>query len=645
MAKIQVLDNSLINKIAAGEVVERPYNIVKELTENSLDANSTEIDILITSGGLSSIVIGDNGHGIEKEYLKTAFLRHATSKIATVDDLFNIDTLGFRGEALSSIVSVSEVTVTTRTKNDELANVIHLIDGEVIEETVAYREIGTTIEVRNLFHNVPARLKFLKKPNIEASLVSDLVNTFILANPTVKFNYSINGNKMLIANGDGLKNSVYSVYGRETAKNSIVVNSVYNNIKVTGFIIKSHINKANRKSSMFFINNRFIKSKLLNEAVVDAYGQRLMIGKFPIFGLNIEISNEDVDVNVHPTKLEVRFSDNDEVYEAVRTAVKKALDEEDTKTSLGDQSKFLTRKEFRKPVLNEHIPTYEEISLEDVSTNTFNTQNQNDLKNNAYDFNKFSENTKSHHSVNEANDNKITNLNKDNNKQSLAELLNTNNIKQVSKEESIKKDYLEHRKSTTPNKVEKQHDYKIIGQVFGTYWILEKDESIYLLDQHAGHERITYERYKNELQHETVRSQMTLMPFTLTLSHSESVFLRKNLVNFKKLGYDIEEFGENIFAIRSFPMVLDKVTDISFFHDIMKNFKEDENIYYFSEETVIMKSCKASIKANMSISDIEAKKLIDELLNEGYLLQCPHGRPIMVKLTKKDIEKMFKRIV
>lgn len=671
MGKIQLLDNSLINKIAAGEVVERPLNIVKECVENSLDASATKINVEIVAGGLSSITISDNGCGIDKDDVKTAFMRHATSKISIEDDLYNIMTLGFRGEALSSIASVSEVYITTRTKEDEKATKLVIIAGEIIEESEVFHDVGTEITIKNLFFNVPARLKFLKKPNIEASKISDLLTKLAICNPDVKFNYKVNGTTIISTNGDGLKNTIYNTLGAEVTKNLIELNLEEKNIKVKGAITKPNISRSNTNSCFIFINNRYVKNKIIHEAIVNSYGQRLMIGKSPVYAIFLEVVPSFVDVNVHPTKLEVRFKNEDDIYDVVYKACSNALKQIDSEESVVENINLATKKEFVKPIFENNTKEYKEISVDDY---IYETKSEKNRKTKTY---KFSNNDTAilSEAIEVAETYENNNYNKydalyavdiDNQKFIDTEIDNTiddinnavlynrttsfdvpNNVKKSKVNDKKEQEVYEELVINEPKfqSIKKEHNYKIVGQVFNTYWILEKDSEMSILDQHAAHERVTYERFKRELKEENVRSQTVLEPKTVTLSFGESNFLRKNLDKFNELGFDIEEFGENVFAIRSFPMILDKVTDISFFYDILKDFEVQKDLYSFDEETVIMKSCKASIKGNQEITFLEAKKLIDELFNEGYLLCCPHGRPILTSFTKKDIEKMFKRIV
>ncbi|MFV0520633.1 MAG: DNA mismatch repair endonuclease MutL [Lachnospirales bacterium] len=637
MAKIQVLDNNLINKIAAGEVVERPLNVVKELVENSLDAKATQINVEIKNGGLTYILVADNGTGIERDYIKTAFLRHATSKIEKIDDLSSILTLGFRGEALSSISSVSEVIVTTKTKDDELAIELTIVNGEIISEKQVKGDIGTTFIVKNLFFNVPARLKFLKKPVVEGGYVSDLLQNFALSSPDVKFNYFVNGVRTLFTMGDGFKKAVYNIYGKEISNNSIFVEDSSNDyLGFKGIIGLPSISRGNKKYINFFINGRVVKSEILTEAVIEAYKTSMMVGRFPFCALSLTIDPEYIDVNVHPTKIEVRFTNEDMIYDLTLNFVKKALLQGEN--NLSDTSKLQNKKDFVKPIFENNETEFKEVKLnlnEPLHKEEYKgNKNNYEIPDIALDF--------------ESEIYLKEDFSEEKEKPSLADLLYNND-----KKENIdyKKDFDKFKKENFEKQEIKEevfvpkykHTYKIIGQVFKSYWLLEKDDNMFLLDQHAGHERLIYEKYKRELKNAKVVSQQTFDPKTVVVSFSESFFIRKNIDNFSRLGFEIEEFGENIFAIRAFPLIFDKVTDVSFFYEILSDFKKGENLYDFSEEVVIMKSCKSAIKANTVLEYVEAKKLVDDILNE-QLTHCPHGRPIFVTLSKKDIEKMFKRI-
>ncbi len=651
MSEIKVLENNLINKIAAGEVVERPLNVIKELVENSIDAGATKIDVEIKNGGLTSMVIIDNGSGIERSFVRTAFLRHATSKIRDIDDLTNIMTLGFRGEALSSISSVSEVVLTTRTKEDELGIELTLINGEVIEEKAVNSPIGTKFVVNNLFFNVPARLKFLKKPSVEAGMVSDIMTSFILANPTIEFKYFVNNSKTLHSKGKGLKQAFFDVYGRDIHKNSMENKYESDLIKIHGVLGLPSISRGNRKNTNFFINGRYIKSDILNEAVKEGYGTRLMVGRFPLCAIHLHIDPENVDVNVHPTKLEVRFSNEDMIYKLVYDFVIQSL--EDSENNISSSAKLQSKKDFVKPIFEnnttEYIPIdFEEaieVVEEDIPTNfhldiekdvTLTLQeNDEDIVDEKPSVSDIIYNNQEKEEMKKAfreeyKQEKIKNETCENLQEIKPQTReNTQEIKPIAKENIVRK---------------KPHNFKIIGQLFNTYWILEKDDTMFLLDQHAGHERLIYERYKRDLKNANVVSQQVLEPKTIVLSFHESVFVRDNIDKFQSLGFEVEEFGENIFAIRAFPMIFDKVEDLGFFYEILKDFKKGENLYDFKDDVVISKSCKAAIKANHSLEYLEAKKLIDDILNEN-LTCCPHGRPIFVEISKKEIEKMFKRIV
>ncbi|MFV0440052.1 MAG: DNA mismatch repair endonuclease MutL [Lachnospirales bacterium] len=629
MAEIKVLENNLINKIAAGEVVERPLNVIKELVENSVDAKATQITVEVKNGGLTSMSVSDNGSGIDREFVKTAFLRHATSKISTVDDLSNILTLGFRGEALSSISSVSEVILTTKTVDDDLGIELTIINGEIVSEKNVNAHVGTTFVVNNLFFNVPARLKFLKKPAVEGAYISDIMQTFMLANPEIKFNYVVNGTKTLSTMGKGFEQVIYDVFGKNISKSVIYFDNEDSQVKIYGAIGKPDVSRGTKKAINFFINGRYIKSELLNSALKDGYGTRLMIGRFPLCVINLEIDPVYVDVNVHPTKLEVRFSNENLVYDKLCEVVRKTLSLDDNNLP---SLKLVEKKNFVKPKFEVEEKDVKEIRFAEA-TNTHTKESEFIIE------------------IEEDTEDMI--LREDVPKEKVKPLissiiydkvgLDSGGDGYVGEKEKFT-DIVEKKPIKKEKKVVVKHDYNIIGQLFNTYWILQKNDSMYFLDQHAGHERLIYERYKRELEDEKVVSQILLTPLTIVLTFEESLFVKENIDKFQKFGFGIEEFGENIFAIRSMPMIFDSVTDIGFFHDILRDFNSNDNLYDFKDDTVILKSCKAAIKANRALDFIEAKNLIEDILNER-LTHCPHGRPIFVELSKKEIEKMFKRIV
>lgn len=638
--KIKLLDNNLINKIAAGEVVERPASIVKELVENSIDAGSKNITIEIKNGGISFIKIQDDGSGIPKDEIKTAFLRHATSKLEKIDDLDDMLTLGFRGEALSSICSISMVEMTTKTKQDSLANKITIEGSNIIKEEEVAGLNGTTFIIKNIFYNTPARRKFLKKDSVEAGYISEIVNRLALAYPDISFRYINNGTEVLKTNGDGeLKNTIFSVYGKEVCKNLINIEDNKNGFGLKGFITFPKLSRGNRSYENFFINGRYIKSSLVSGAIEDAYDGKLMIGKFPIYILNMTTPANTVDVNVHPTKLEVRFADENFIYSFLNQSIKKALDEQNLIPSVEiDKSNDIEDKQDKS---EEQKPkNFYEVE----KTIPFNVEKQKELEeillqedDEEYDFIKDTKHLNNVFFVNEDNDFIFDNKNN--------ESSYTKDVVLKEEKEEIKTD-----EKTLQDTKQKKHsffnNYKIVGQLFNTYWIVEQDKEMYMIDQHSAHERIIYEQLLESFKNHKVSSQKLLEPIVINATFSESQVIEKNKELLQNFGFDIEEFGSNCYAIRSVPFIFTSPVEPSYINDLIDILadKNIQNLYDTKIEKIISMSCKKAVKANDKLSFIEAKALIENILKIDNPFSCPHGRPTIIKMTKYEIEKMFKRI-
>ena len=672
MQKIRLLDSTTINKIAAGEVVESPKSVVKELTENAIDAGASSVTVEIKEGGISYIRVADNGCGIPKEQVKSAFLRHATSKMTQIEDLEHIFTLGFRGEALASIAAVAQVEMLTKTKDEETGTRICISAGEIeVMEDAACRE-GTTIIVKNLFYNVPARRKFLKKPATESGYVSDLVNKIALGHPEVAIQYINNGNTVLhTAGNNDPKTAVFYVYGKDAANNMLPISYKKGEYAVSGLIGKPELCRANRNYENLFINGRFIKNAVVSSAVEDAYKTKLIIGKFPVFVLNLEVEPALVDVNVHPAKLEVRFKNDDEVYEFFYTAVSKALQEtvlipkavleKDKKTKEKQpepeqQTLMQTPKQPEVPVKKEPVPmvksAQERPKMESVI---------------------LSKEEKPKLDVPKAEANPVINAAAPVGGRSVDELLKRkttiSGIAQKAepylKKEPVKQ---EEPKAEQPKsepakqekalpvqeeiKVEKTeekklffHEYKIVGQVFRTYWIVEQGECLYLIDQHAAHERILYEELMNKFREEKVISQRMLTPLMLNLTPMETEVLKDNKDLLESFGFELEDFGGK-YALRSTPYLLQNPSSVGFFTDILDRLAEERitNVYDTKILAVATMACKAAVKGHDVLSVREAEALIHQLLKLEHPFTCPHGRPTIIELTRYEMEKMFKRI-
>lgn len=722
---IKLLDNSLINKIAAGEVVERPSSVVKELVENAVDAGATEIVIEIENGGKSLIKISDNGCGINHDELLLAFSRHATSKISSLTDLENIASLGFRGEALSSISSVSNVEVITKTKDDELAKSVELSQGEVINEKYVQRLQGTTFIVRDLFFNVPVRLKFLKKNSVESGSISEIVTNLILSNPNVSFKFINNGQTLLRSDGDGnLEKILQQIAGSDLRNNLIKVDYKDENVEVTGVISNFNVSKSTRKNEYLFINSRFVKNKMINDVVESYYNGKFEGKKYPVFALNLKMNPHDVDVNVHPTKLEVRFADESAIFEAFNNAMTQALEsitDNDVASKIPsidfklDKNSDIRLVENKKnQAINQEVAPkviqfeqldissialdnlLDEVVLDDalldevsllnetnitsnINTNTNNSYENKNLK---YE-NTLNTNTNFLNDV--ALDEKLDTNVEDNIGKVIANYLYSPSVNEIAntiqknqnydyqkpkiteiKNKEVKNQEIKNQNKTTfvdnrgevkfnktdANKETKHtHDYKVLGQVFGTYWLLEKGDDIFFFDQHAGHEIYLYYKFLDDFKNSKIYSQVLLEPKIISLDFKQSDYLLNNLDLFKQFGYDVEVFNDNIYSLKGVPIIFDEPSSVQFFNEIVTELSEmdsemestTDNLYDLKTETIMMMSCRSAVKANDRLTEVEAREIIDKVLSDETLLKCPHGRPTLIKLSRKDIERMFKR--
>lgn len=665
MGNIHLLDNSLINKIAAGEVVERPSSVVKELMENSIDAGATSVTVEVKEGGIGMIKITDNGVGIPKEQVKTAFLRHATSKLSSIEDLEDIMTLGFRGEALSSIASVAQVEMVTRTKDSDTGTRIVINGGVIEKEEEAAANPGTVFTMKNLFYNTPARRKFLKKPATEGGYVAEIVNRIALGHPEIAIKYINNGNTIMQTNGNGdVRSAILYIYGKQIANQMLKIQYAKDGFRVEGYAAKPELSRGNRNYENFFINGRFIKSSTVQNAVEDAYKGKLMVGKFPVFVLNLNVPANTVDVNVHPTKLEVRFSDENLIYDIMYNAVTKAL----------KQTELIPVVEWDKPkrVKSDLVQGV----IEDIEVNNIdNKQSIDNVKNENNEKIFYNDN------LNKNNDDFKYNIEPVKVNLSVAEPLphksekgegiiknavnkiydNDGSIYQYKNEKAIeeKEDYkgienIEEKnngitRSSENNKEGKKpffNNYRIVGQVFATYWIVEQNDRMYLIDQHAAHERALYEEFIEKFKNEEISCQQLLQPVAVNLSESEKVVVEENRELLEKFGFEIEEFGARTYAVRAVPYVFNSPSNVSFFTDIIDVLTDKglKSLYDTKEDAIATMSCKAAVKGNNRLSYSEAQELIQKLLKLENPFTCPHGRPTIIEMTKYELEKKFKRI-
>lgn len=644
---INILDKDTIDKIAAGEVVERPASIVKELLENSIDAGSSSVTVEIKNGGIDLIRITDNGCGIPSGEVKKAFLRHATSKIVSDKDLISIKSLGFRGEALSSIAAVSKCEMITKTR-DELTGVRYYIEGGT---EVEYEEIGapdgTSIIIRDIFYNTPARRKFLKTASTEGAHISELVEKLSMANTEIAFKFISNGQIKLQTNGSGnLKDIVYQLYGKEISKALCNVDYEKNGIKIRGVVARPEVTRSSRSLENIFVNGRYIKDNIISKAVEDGFGDRLMQHQYPFCALNFDL--DGVDVNVHPRKMEVRFSDRNFVYDNTKEAVEEifitqsAVREVPVGKASNEKKIFVNTPEpfeNKRRDMSEMPGKVSQDKYEDVAKDTLHSTGSDDEikwtlpKENMYNpkddmsFIK-DENTKSVYSdINDLSNKSIKEFNVGNINDA-----NPNGIKpsQLSFFESESKKYM-----------------KVIGQVFDTYWIVQLENEMYIIDQHAAHEKVMYERLLKESKANKLSSQMINPPIIVTLTDLEQNVLNEHMDEFRGIGFDIEEFGGKEYKINAIPNIFPSIPKAELFNEMLS---DSTNYDVISPSELILAkvasmSCKAAIKGNMRISLLEANELFDELLSLDNPYNCPHGRPTVIKMTKQEIEKKFKRIV
>lgn len=633
MPQIQVLDQNTINKIAAGEVIERPASVVKELLENAIDAKATAITVEIREGGIALIRVTDNGCGIPKEEIPLAFLRHSTSKIRMVEDLFTVSSLGFRGEALSSIAAVSQVEVITKTA-DRLTGSRYQIEGG---EERGLEEIGapdgTTFIARNLFYNTPVRRKFLKTAMTEGAHVADLVEKIALSHPDISIRFIQNNqNKLHTSGNHNLKDIIYTIYGREITANLLPVEYQSETISISGFIGKPVIARSNRNFENYFINGRYVRSGIICKAIEEAYKPFMMQHKYPFTMLHLKIEPEFLDVNVHPTKMELRFSDNEMVYRIVRDTIYNALMHKELipEVSLDDRRKREEERELKRLTQERRIPMPE--PFEKVRRAQMEPARE------------------------------------------TVQVPQTKAVQQtvaVQREEPVKtvpKPVSAVREKTTPYQVQEERKpepqqmelfsekllepsarsrHKLIGQLFDTYWLVEFNEQLYIIDQHAAHEKVLYEKTLAALKTREYTTQMVSPPIILTLQQNEQLLIKKYMKYFTDIGFEIEPFGGKEYAVRGVPANLFSIAKRDLLMEMLDNFSDDNMV---SDPQIILEkvasmSCKAAVKGNHQMSSMEADKLIDQLLSLENPYACPHGRPTIISMSKYELEKKFKRIV
>lgn len=688
MPHIQVLDQITIDKIAAGEVIERPASIVKELVENAIDAGASSVTVEIKDGGISFIRVTDNGCGILHEEVRSAFLRHSTSKIRTVEDLSHISSLGFRGEALSSIAAVTRTELITKPEESELGTKYVIEGGKEVslEETGAPN--GTTFLVHQLFYNVPARRKFLKTPVTEAGHVQDLLMHLALSHPEVAFQFKSNGQEKLRTSGNGkLKDVIYNVYGRDVAANLLEIDYEKGGLRIAGYLGKPVITRGNRNFENFFVNGRYVKSPMISKALEDAYRDFTMQHKFPFAVLHFHVDGENIDVNVHPTKMELRFQRQQEVYGTVFEGVHRTLLEPEliqkaeVPSPVGEKEGPEDRKEERQEspfllrprqnaggaVLGKPQPG------EQPGTGAFTAGEKTDaaakpkepeVKDEEYFIRRMKERVMAYHermSSAEVSDRSGI-YRPERQAEKIREAVrysveDKTELEKTDAEETIpaKNEAAQQEKPRQLDlfeenflKREIRAEYKLIGQVFDTYWLVEFHDSLYIIDQHAAHERVLYERTLKGMKNREYTSQYLSPPIILTLSMQEARLLEENMDRFSRIGFEIEPFGPEEYAVRAVPDNLFGIAKKELLMEMIDDLADGLSTSMTPElidEKVASMSCKAAVKGRNRLSAQEMDALIGELLTLDNPYHCPHGRPTIIAMTKRELEKKFKRIV
>ena len=643
MAKIQLLDQKTIDNIAAGEVIERPASVVKELVENAVDANANAITVEIKDGGMTLIRVTDNGIGIPKDQVKTAFLRHATSKIRSVEDLLSVSSLGFRGEALSSISAVAQVELVTKTA-ESFSGVSYKIYGG---EEEAFDDIGapdgTTFLVKNLFYNTPARRKFLKSATTEAGYVEQMMVHIALSHPKISFKFIHNNKNKIYTSGNGkVKDIIYHIYGRDVAGALIPVQAQSEDVKVTGFVAKPYVSRGNRNYESYFINGRYIKSSIIYKAIEEGYRTFTMKHRYPFVCLDFKINQELLDVNVHPTKMEIRFRNGREIYELVVDTVREALLQKDlVQDVLRETPKKKEQqktKEVKRPEPFEVNRRKEETQKMDQTMKDFAQMRQSQT------------NQQGHRAKPEGmKQDRLKSESSQTAKKPTYAGLNYNTQKKEFPQ--YKTDELSSNQMTLREdpvfSVQARPDRKILGQLFKTYWLIEYEDQLFIMDQHAAHEKVNYERLMKNFKEKEIYSQRLEPPMVVTVSMMEAEALERYKDAFAGLGFTIESFGGNEYCIREVPSNLYGIGERDLFMELLDAVSQENGT--LDTEVIASKiatmACKMSIKGNQRVSLMEVEHLLDELMKLENPYQCPHGRPTIIKMSKYEIDKKFKRIV
>lgn len=689
MRKIAVLDQNTIDKIAAGEVVERPSSVVKELVENAIDAGATAITVEITDGGKKLIRITDNGSGMEAEQVPLAFLRHATSKIEKVEDLVHIASLGFRGEALSSIAAVAQVELITKTPS-AISGTRYVIEGgqeQSLEEMGAPE--GTTFLIRNLFYNTPARSKFLKSDTTEAGYINTLMEQLALSHPEISFKYIQNRQVKLSSSGNySVKDVIYSVYGRDIAKALLEVSYENDFMKIEGFVGKPEISRGNRTFENYYINGRYVKNKIITKAIEDGYKGFVMQHKFPFVSLRIEMDGNDLDVNVHPAKREVRFARETEVYTAIYETVRKAVTHRELipQVSVGKETPVSRTEQVKPGNVPEPfevkrrqemygsrpaaVSSYNSRPASSAASTTFSQKTAEDSvqENSFYNSKPFTKEEEEMFSGTLKEKNICESTATQNTGNDSVSAYTPADIpesdisrKQPESPDTVPEDSDTKPESPVPTGHPKQLElfeerllapesrsrHKLIGQLFDTYWLVQFEDNFYIIDQHAAHEKVYYERFVKLFKSQEIQSQYLSPPLIVSLSLEEENLLKANENYFRDFGFEIEPFGGREYSISAVPSLLLGMTEEEVFLEMLDHLGADgtKDAFELFTARLATMACKAAVKGNHAMSPQEADKLIDELLTLENPYNCPHGRPTIISMTKTEIEKKFKRIV
>lgn len=704
MRKITVLDQNTIDKIAAGEVVERPSSVVKELVENAIDAGATAITVEITDGGKKLIRITDNGSGMDAEQVPLAFLRHATSKIEKVEDLTHIASLGFRGEALSSIAAVSQVELITKTPSG-ISGTRYVIEGgkeQSLEEMGAPE--GTTFLIRNLFYNTPARSKFLKSDMTEAGYINTLMEQLALSHPEISFKYIQNRQVKLSSSGNySVKDVIYSVYGREIAKALLDVSYENDFMKIEGFVGKPEISRGNRTFENYYINGRYVKNRIITKAIEDGYKGLVMQHKFPFVSLRIEMDGNDLDVNVHPAKREVRFARETEVYTAIYETVRKVLTHRELipQVSVGKDEPTSRTEQIKPGNIPEPFEVKRRQEMYGHPNRTANIASHaaptaSEVRSTApvpsIPYNKPTNGTASYGSAETAHNSSASSADKykrvdslrenpvygsqpftkeeeemfsgtlkdGRNENSAAETADYEVISEKPTESAppeVDNEPIKSQEQEPPKQLElfeerllapeSRSRHRLIGQLFDTYWLVQFEDNFYIIDQHAAHEKVYYERFVKQFQSQNIQSQYVSPPLIVSLSLEEENLLKANKKYFRDFGFEIEPFGGREYSISAVPSSLLGMTEEELFLEMLDHLTADgsKDAFEIFASRLATMACKAAVKGNHSMSPQEADKLIDELLTLENPYNCPHGRPTIIAMSKTEIEKKFKRIV